>query len=67
MYGVNMPHCRFHNTLRAMEECQAALETIAEEGGDWGDLSESEAYAAKKMLRLCREIDGEFGDLADDA
>ena len=41
---LNMSHCRFQNTNRALEECLEALREEAIENKD-------DLFAAKKMLR----------------
>jgi hypothetical protein len=49
---MNMPHCRFENTLEALRECSEALAEI----DDLDDLQASEACAARKLIKLCAEI-----------
>ena len=50
---VNMPHCRFRNTLEAMRECE---EYIDEHFGDLSELNDEEAEAAKELISLCVKI-----------
>jgi hypothetical protein len=50
---MNMAHCRFENTLAALEECDEAL------GNDlqvFEELRESEKKAALKLFELCSGI-----------
>lgn len=53
---ANMSYCRFQNTLADLRDCARALSEM----GDYEkELSEAEGKAAKRLLKLCR-------DLADD-
>ena len=54
---VNMSHCRFRNTLEALQECR---DTLDETGGEYP--SNEEREAAQRMLRLCAELVAEHGD-----
>lgn len=47
----NMSYCRFRNTLTDLIDCQRNFENIS---------SESELDAAKKMIRICKEIVEKF-------
>ena len=49
---MNMPHCRFENTLAELRECHEALAEV----GDIAELPESEAIAARKLITVCAEI-----------
>lgn len=49
----NMSYCRFENTLRDLRDCDETLEEI---DGDFSQLSETEARAAKQMIALCKKI-----------
>jgi len=56
---MNMAHCRFENTLAALEECDEAL------GADlhaFEKLSESEKKAALKLFELCGGIAATWWD-----
>ena len=52
---INMGYCRFRNTLEALEECS---DELAE--SELQDLSNEERIAARKLLKLCRELADEF-------
>ena len=61
----NMSYCRFENTLRALQECDAALR----EGklfDPLAELSDSERLAAKALLLLCEEMAEDYGETAED-
>lgn len=49
---ANMSYCRFSNTLRDLQDCVSALDTISN-----GDelLGYEEARAAEAMLQVCQE------------
>ena len=49
---MNMPHCRFENTLHALRECKDALGEI----DCLSDLSKSETRAALKLVEICADI-----------
>ena len=53
---ANMSYCRFENTLRDLFDCLHAMD----DGTDYC-LSETEATAKKKLIRLCIEIAKEYG------
>jgi hypothetical protein len=57
--AMNMSYCRFENTLAALRECDEAM---AESVNPLGELSESERKAAKRLLKLCREMADNYGD-----
>ena len=50
----NMSYCMFENTLRDLRQVQA--------DGDFesNDLNETEIYARKELVKLCREIAENF-------
>lgn len=50
---MNMAHCRFENTLAALEECDDALDDGLHA---FEKLSESEKKAALKLFELCSGI-----------
>ena len=54
---ANMSYCRFQNTLKALRDCRDAL-------GELNDfekeLSSDEANAAKKLLKICRELADDY-------
>lgn len=51
----NMHHCRFHNTLASLLECQDSM-SINEV------LSEEEEEAKADLISLCVEITEEYGE-----
>lgn len=51
---ANMSYCRFENTLGDLQDCH--------ENMDDDDLSEEEANARKRLIRLCVMIAGDYGD-----
>ena len=53
---MNMRHCRFENTLEALRECYEALAEV----DDIAELSESEAIAARRLVKLCAGIAGDW-------
>jgi hypothetical protein len=57
--AMNMSYCRFENTLAALRECDEAM---AESMNPLDDLSKSEKAAAKRLLKLCREMAENYGD-----
>ena len=57
--AMNMSYCRFENTLAALRECDEAM---AESANPLDELSESERKAAKRLLKLCREMADNYGD-----
>lgn len=48
---MNMSHCRFTNTLRALHECADAMDD---------ELSREEAEAQNKLLLLCARIASDY-------
>jgi hypothetical protein len=52
---ANMSYCRFEKTLSDLEDCY--------ENMDSDDLSQSEFYARRDILRLCMAIACEYEDL----
>jgi hypothetical protein len=53
---MNMSYCRFENTLAALRECNEALADVM----SLDDLPESEARAARKLVKLCASIAGDW-------
>ena len=51
---MNMAHCRFHNTLAALRECEEAWEE---------SLSHAEEKERARLLVLCEKIVAEYGDV----
>ena len=49
---ANMGYCRFHNTLQDLRDCNEHLYDT--------ELSEEEAKARARLIRLCKEIAAEF-------
>lgn len=57
----NMSYCRFRNTLQDLRDCVQSLEDI---DGNIDNLeSEEEQDAAKKLIRLCILIAGDYEDI----
>ena len=54
---VNMSYCRFENTLAALRESNELLTEIM----NLDDLPESEARAARKLIKLCANIAEDWG------
>lgn len=53
----SMSYCRFQNTLDDLRDCRDALMEM----GDYEkELDEEEARAAKRLLRICRELADDF-------
>lgn len=50
----NMSYCRFQNTSGDLDDCQNALEGLA--NGDERALSRDELYAAKRLVNTCLDI-----------
>ena len=48
----NMGYCRFENTYNDLQDCSEHLEDK--------DLDESEERKRKLLIKLCKEIAGEF-------
>lgn len=53
----NMSYCRFQNTLSDLRDCYESM--------DHEDLSQDEAQARIRMIRLCQEIAHDFGSEVD--
>ena len=58
---MNMPHCRFTNTLEALREC---YDYLGDGPDPFADLSAPEKRAAKKLIVLCGVVGSEYGDEA---
>lgn len=58
---MNMSHCRFENTLSALQECSKALDAD-DHPRPLETLSEPEQAAAKRLFTLCRELADDYGD-----
>lgn len=54
----NMSYCRFRNTLGDLQDC---YDNMAD-GSELGDPNDrqSEAYARKNLISLCKKISEEF-------
>ncbi|KKN06893.1 hypothetical protein LCGC14_1072700 [marine sediment metagenome] len=52
----NMGYCRFQNTLSDLRDCYDSM--------DDNDLSEEEAKARKRLVKLCQEITENYGNEA---
>lgn len=57
----NMSYCRFENTQSDLRDCRDALD----DGAVPESVSNDEARAMKRLIRLCREIADNYGDLAE--
>lgn len=55
----NMSYCRFRNTLADLIDCQDALN----EHDGLDNLSEEEKRSAQRLIRVCRDIADDWGDL----
>jgi len=53
----NMSYCRFQNTLDDLRDCRDALMEMDDYEKE---LDEEEARAAKRLLRICRELADDF-------
>lgn len=54
---ANMSYCRFQNTLEDLRDCRDALNEM----GDFEkELSEEEAKAAKRLLKMCRSLADDY-------
>ncbi len=53
---MNMSYCRFENTLESLRECYDALAEI----NSLDDLQASEASAARRLVKLCAGIAGDW-------
>jgi len=56
---ANMAYCRFRNTLNDLLECEEHLSST--------DLSKEENAARDELLRACRRILNDYGDLINDS
>ena len=56
---MNMSHCRFHNTLNDLYDCQHALEDFIENKENVIS-SEEERHKAKRLIEACQEIAERF-------
>ena len=54
---ANMSYCRFENTLSDLRDCYDNM--------DRDDLSQSEFYARRHMIELCRSIAFEYVEFLD--
>ena len=54
---ANMSYCRFENTLRDLKDCYNNM------GSD--DLSLSEFYARRHMIKLCMSIASDYVEFLD--
>lgn len=54
----NMSYCRFQNTLADLRDCYEAW--------DSGELSLDEEKARARLLKLCKDIAGDFGNMVED-
>lgn len=50
----NMSYCRFQNTSKDLDDCQTAIEELANR--ESGSLSRDELRAAKNLVRTCLDI-----------
>lgn len=46
---MNMPHCRFENTLRDLKDCVRNMNNIDDDNMD-------EKEAKEELIKLCKEI-----------
>lgn len=56
----NMSYCRFQNTESDLRDCLAALNDE-----EYFYLSDDERKAADRIIRMCKGIAEEFGDLVE--
>ena len=52
---ANMSYCRFSNTLSDLQDCYRVMDENPK-------LDEEEEKAAKKLIRLCRQIADDYGE-----
>ena len=50
----NMSYCRFTNTLEDLRDCYDNIDDIE-------DLSEEEARARERLIKLCKDIADDYG------
>ena len=55
----NMSYCRFQNTVQDLEDCYENMENPK-------DLSPEEQKARERLIKLCENIAGDYGDGNDD-
>ena len=55
---ANMSHCRFQNTLGDLRDCN---DHLSDE-----NLSEQEAAARLRLIKLCKDIAADYDDSEDD-
>lgn len=55
---ANMSYCMFQNTLQDLRHCSERLDEI---GGDISELSDDEKRAAKRLIKICRDIAENYG------
>ncbi len=60
----NMSYCRFSNTIGDLRDCVEAAEDFDTAEALFASLSEEEAKAAKRLLKLCRQFADDYGDEA---
>lgn len=51
----NMSYCRFHNTLADLRDCYDAM-------SEADDLSQEEAKARERLIKLCVQIALDYGE-----
>lgn len=54
---ANMSYCRFENTFEDLKDCADHLEDE--------DVSSSEKFYKKRLIRLCQEIAANYGEDED--
>ncbi len=54
---ASMAHCRFQNTYEDLRDCYEHM--------DDSDLSESEKKYRERMIKLCQDIFGDYGEHSD--
>ena len=57
---MNMSYCRFENTFRALQQCQADFDKNGNE-----ELSQTEAIYRAKLIELCGCIVDDHGEEQD--
>ena len=58
----NMAYCRFENTLDDLRDCERALDDIS---GELSDLSDEEAIAAHRLLKVCQRLMKNYGHVVE--
>lgn len=56
----NMSYCRFHNTLTDLRDCVQAAEDFDTAKALFESLSDEEANAARRLLKLCRQFADDY-------